>query len=200
MHLKYKVYAGRILTYTPQIKETRLFFVCAFAFFIFPLLIYFNLSLWNAAQSLWMLMISITGSSLIALLCFAFLIATCVSKIEIHTDSLTQHYWFKTKTIYYRDIQGYRLDQTLSIYGQGGQVISIPPLFSHHSEMCQMMKVNFKNLAENNRSAYDEAFFDQVGELSASEKQQYIDKANRLNKWIGAVLFVLFYFKFFSGV
>ena len=198
MHLKYKVYAGRVLTYTPQIKETRLFFVCAFAVLVFPLLIYFNLSLWNAAQPLWMLVISITGSGLIALLCFAFLIETCNSKIVIHTDSLTQHCWFKTKTIYYRDIQGYRLDQTLSIYGQGGQVISIPPLFSHHSEMCHMMKVNFKNLAENNRSAYDEAFFAQVGELSASEKQQYIDKANRLNQWIGTVWFVLFILSFFQ--
>ncbi|MQW91576.1 hypothetical protein GFH30_05805 [Acinetobacter wanghuae] len=166
--------------------------------FVFPLLIYFNLSLWNAAQPLWMIIISITGSGLIALLCFAFLIETCNSKIVIHTDSLTQHCWFKTKTIYYRDIQGYRLDQTLSIYGQGGQVISIPPLFSHHSEMCQMMKVNFKNLAENNRSAYDEAFFAQVGELSASEKQQYIDKANRLNQWIGTVWFVLFILSFFQ--
>ncbi len=110
MHLKYKVYAGRILTYTPQIKETRLFFVCAFAFFIFPLLIYFNLSLWNAAQSLWMLMISITGSSLIALLCFAFLIETCVSKIEIHTDSLTQHYWFKTALLHKPICKGFFSD------------------------------------------------------------------------------------------
>lgn len=197
MHLKYKVDVGRILTYTPQIKETRLFCVCAFAVLVFPLLIFFNVSLFYTAQPLWMIMISITGSGLIALLCFAFLIETCVSKIEIHTDSLTQHYWFKTKTIYYRDIQGYRLDQTLSIYGQGGSVILLPPIFSHHSEMCQMMKVNFKDLAENNRSAYDEAFFDQVGELSASEKQQYIDKAHRLNKWIGAVLFVLFILSIF---
>lgn len=53
-----------------------------------------------------------------------------------------------------------------------------------------MIKVNFKNLAEHNLSAYDEAFFNQVGELSASEKQQYIDKANRLNICISAVLYV----------
>ena len=60
-----------------------------------------------------------------------------------------------------------------------------------------MIKVNFKNLSENHLSSYDEAFFSQVGELSASEKQQYIDKAHRLNQWIGAVLFVLFTLSFF---
>lgn len=115
MHLKYKVYAGRILTYTSQIKETRLLFLCIFTVLVFPLLIYFNLALLNTAQPLWMLVISITGFGLIALLCFTFLIETCNSKIEIHTNSLTQHYWFRTKTIYYRDIQGYRLNQTLYI-------------------------------------------------------------------------------------
>jgi hypothetical protein len=190
MHLKYKVHAGRELTYS--VKSTRLATVCGFSIMVFPLLVYFNLSLWNAAQPLWMLMISISGSGLIAVLCFAFFIETCNSKIVIHTDYLTQHYWFKTKTIYYRDIQGYRLSQTLDIYAQDGNVISIPLTFTHYSEMCQMIKVNFKNLAENNLSAYDEAFFNQVGELSASEKQQYIDEANRLNQWVGAVFFVLF--------
>ena len=191
MHLKYKVYAGRELTYSR--KSTLLFFGFGLAFLLFPFLIFFNISLFEAAQPLWMIVISIISSSLLSLFCIAVLIELCVSKIVVHSDYLIQYRWRRTKTIYYRDIQGYRLNQTLCIYGQGGEVISIPLTFTHYSEMCQMIKVNFKNLSENNLSAYDEAFFNQVWELSASEKQRYIDKANRLNIFIGVVLYVLLF-------